>query len=367
MAFLVELAREITLTRGAELTLAYRNLVWVVPGFRKKQRADKARITSEVCVIFVVRRKGSIEAGDPQHLPRWLITFADRHGERKPYALPTDVQDAALYHGAGAHSDSAVWVKNGAWPPANGSFTCLVKLSHDGGEQTCILSAQHVLTPFADGESLQVAGGLSLLPLDGSGKQAVSPRLGISLSYGGILRGDERHDRPSFDVQLAAIDDENDIAVRQRTALRRLHDAQPWVRSITELLALDKDGWFHLITPDNHGSKPGRGAIRLTLGAMPTKPVGIPYQLAGDPIAVDKIVFHAELLCFNAVDSKVPVSGDSGSPIVAKRSDGTMTLVAMHIGGDGQGLSWAIPAWRLFDIDNWSQYPSGARIEPVDA
>ncbi|WP_296445499.1 hypothetical protein [Rhodoferax sp. UBA5149] len=35
--------------------------------------------------------------------------------------------------------------------------------------------------------------------------------------------------------------------------------------------------------------------------------------------------------------------------------------------GDGKGLSWAIPAWRLFDIDNWSHYPDGARIEPVDA
>lgn len=367
VAFIVELAQEIALTRGAELTLAYRNLIWVMPGFRKKQRAGRARVTSEVCVVFVVRHKGGVAAGDAQHLPGWLITFADHNGERKPYALPTDVQDAADYHGAKAHSDSAVWVKNGAWPPANGSFTCLVKVSHDSGGQICVLSAQHVLTPFADGDSLQIADGLSLLPLDGSGKQVASPRLGISLPYGGVLRGDERPDRPSFDVQLAAIDDENDKAVRQRAWLRRFHVAQPWIRSMAELLAVDKDGWFHLLTPDNHGSEPGRGAIRLTLGAMPTSPVGIPYRMAGDPIAVDKTVFHAELLRFDAVDSKVPVSGDSGSPIVARRAGGTMTLVAMHIGGDGQGLSWAIPAWRLFDIDNWWQYPAGARIEPVDA
>ena len=367
VAFLVELAREIALTRGAELTLGYRNLIWVVPGFRKKQSANRARVTSEVCVVFVVRRKGGLEIANPQHLPRWLITFADRDGKRKPYALPTDVQDAAHYYGARAHSDSAVWVKNGPWPPANGSFTCLVKISHDGATQTCVLSAQHVLTPFADGDSLQIASGLSLLPLDPSGKHITSPRLGVSLSYGGVLRGDERPDRPSFDVQLAAIEGENDADVRRRAGLRRLNGAQPWVRSMAELLALDKEGWFHLLTPDNHGSEQGRGAIRLTLGAMPTSPVGIPYKLAGDPVAVDKTVFHAGLLRFDAVDSKVPIPGDSGSPIVARRADDTMTLVAMHIGGDSRGLSWAIPAWRLFDIDNWSQYPTGARIEPVDA
>jgi hypothetical protein len=367
VVFLAALAREIALARGAELTLAYRNLVLVLPGFRKKLRAGRSRVTGEVCVVFVVRRKGGVEAGHPQHLPAWLITFADRNGVRRPYALPTDVQDAADYHGATAHSDSAVWVKNGDWPLVDGSFACLVRLCAAGAEQTCVMSAQHVLTPFADGDSLQVAGGLPLLPRDAQGNKASSPRLGVSLPYGGVLRGDERPDRPSFDVQLAALDDAAGAAVRLRAALRRLNAAQPWVHGTAELLALDKGGWFHLLTPDNHGSAPGRGAVRLTLGAMPPSAVGIEYKLAGDPKAVTRMVFHAELLRFDAVDSKVPVSGDSGSPIVVRREDGSMTLVAMHIGGDGQGLSWAIPAWRLFDLGNWWQFPAGARVEPVDA
>jgi hypothetical protein len=367
VAFLAGLAREIALTRGAELTLAYRNLVWVLPGFRKRQQAGRTRIDNLVCVVFVVKRKGGVAPGAEQHLPAWLLTFADREGERQVFALPTDVQDAADFHGAQVQSDSGVWVRNGDWPVANGSLTCLVSLREGAAQQTCILSAQHVLTPFADGDALQVRGGLALWPLDAAGKPADQPRLGTSLPHGGVLRGDERPDRPSFDVQLAAIAPGGDTAVQQRIALRRLHPARPWVRSLADLLVLDRDGWFHLLAPDNHASVRGRGAIRLTLGAMPPLSVPIPYPLAGEPQAARRNVFHAELLRFDATGAVIPLPGDSGSPIVFRHPDGTMTLVAMHIAGNGLGLSWAIPAWRLFDLQNWAQYPAGARIEPVDA
>jgi hypothetical protein len=257
-----------------------------------------------------------------------------------------------------------VWVKNGEWPPASGSFTCLVSLRHANGEQTCMMSAQHVLTPFADGDSLQLGAGLTVLPLATGGRRAASPLLAVSLPFGGVLRGDERPDRPSFDVQLAALEGDGG-EVRRRTALQRLDDAQPWVRTMDELLALDRDGWFHLLTPDNHETQPGRGALRMTLSAMPTTPVPIPYALAGDPKAQSRMIYHAELLRFDAMDSKLPIPGDSGSPIVVRRDDGSMTLVAMHIGGDGFGLSWAIPAWRLFDLANWSEFPDAAQVTPV--
>ncbi len=364
-AFLAALAREVALTRGPELTLAYRNLVSVMPGFRKKQGARGPRVTSDCCVLFIVRRKGDMDPDNPQHLPRWLVTFAEHDGVRKPFALPTDVQDAGSFHGARAHADSGVWVKNGKWLPASGSFTCLVSLRHAGGEQTCMLSAQHVLTPFADGDSLQVAAGLAVLPLAVGGGRATAPQLAGSLPFGGVLRGDERPDRPSFDVQLAALEGDGSEA-RMRTAVRRLDGGQPWVRSMDDLLQLDRDGWFHLLTPDNHQTQPGRGALRMTLSAMPTMPVPIPYTLAGNPKAQNRIVYHSELLRFDAVDSKLPIPGDSGSPIVVRRDNGSMTLVAMHIGGDGFGLSWAIPAWRLFNLANWSEYPAGAQLAPVD-
>ena len=361
---LATLAREVALTRGQELTLAYRNLVSVIPGFRKKQGARRARITSELCVVFVVRQKGNVADDHPQCLPRWLVTFADHEGVRKPFALPTDVQCAEDFRLARAHSASAVWVKNGDWPPASGNFACLVSLRHPGGTQTCMLSAQHVLTPFADGDALQVASGQAVLPVDDSGARASAPGLAHSLPFGGLLRGDQRPDRHSFDVQLAALDGDGSAA-RQRVALRRLHATQPWVRTMAELQQLNRDEWFYLLTPDNHQVLPNRGALRMTLSAMPVLPVPIPYALAGDSRAQNKMIYHAELLRFDAMDSKLPVPGDSGSPIVVRRDDGSMTLVAMHIGGDGLGLSWAIPAWRLFDLNNWSQYPAGAQVAPV--
>jgi hypothetical protein len=37
----------------------------------------------------------------------------------------------------------------------------------------------------------------------------------------------------------------------------------------------------------------------------------------------------------------------------------------MHIGGSA-GKSWAIPAWQIFDLENWLQYPAGARIELIE-
>ena len=62
-----------------------------------------------------------------------------------------------------------------------------------------------------------------------------------------------------------------------------------------------------------------------------------------------------------------PLPGDSGSPIVIRRSDGAMTLVGMHIGGDRAGLSWAIPAWQFFDLDFWRRYLADAQLRPVNA
>ena len=365
VAFLASLAREISLSRARELTLAYRSVVGVMPGFRRKRSKQGARTSSELCVVFIVRRKREVDPASAQYLPRWLITFAERDGLRQPFALPTDVQDAAEHHGATAHTDSAVWAQRDGWPSANGSFAALVTLRHAAGAQTCVLSAQHVLTPFPDGGALQIRAGLPVSPLDASGSQVDAPRLGTSLPIGGLLRDDERPDRPSFDVQLAALDPAGDTLLRQRTPLRGLNAAQPWVRRFEDLMLLDRDGWFHLLTPDNHATSPGRGAIRMTLAHMPPTPVGLDYDMGGGPVAQIRQVYHAELLGFTAVDSGKPIKGDSGSPIVVRRDDGTMTLVAMHIGG-GNGMSWAIPAWRLFDVSNWAQYPEGASVEPIE-
>ena len=78
-------------------------------------------------------------------------------------------------------------------------------------------------------------------------------------------------------------------------------------------------------------------------------------------------MFHAELIAFRATGLAKPLGSDSGSPIVVRHSDGTMTMAAMHIGGDDQGLSWAIPAGLLLNLSNWLQFPAGASQRPVNA
>lgn len=364
--FHAQLVREACETRAPELTLAYRNLVWMVPGFRQRERAGKLRLTGELCVVFVVRDKGSVASEAKEALPRWLTTYADRDGERQLFAIPTDVQDVTAFHQAAAHTRSGVWVHRGEWPDAGGSVTCLVQLDSPEGSQTCVLSAQHVLSPFADADSLLIDDGWPLLPLDASGGPVNTPDLGLTLPYGGVLRGDEREDRPSFDVQLARAD----AALRERVALRRFDVRTPFIRDLDTLLAVDalKPFAFQLLTPDNHVLG-ARGAIRLTLRVMApdSAVIGIPYVLSRKGEAIDATVFHAGLIAFTAQAGSSPLPGDSGSPIVIRRSDGAMTLVGMHIGGDGAGLSWAIPAWQLFDLDSWRRYPADAQLRPVNA
>ena len=50
--------------------------------------------------------------------------------------------------------------------------------------------------------------------------------------------------------------------------------------------------------------------------------------------------------------------------MVTLHADGSVTLAGLYIGGGGHA-AYAIPAWHLFDLNRWWQYPAGARIEPV--
>jgi len=104
------LARELCETRAPELTLAYKNLVWMAPGFRQVSRQGRPRLTNQVCALFVVRNKGSLVDGHPQMLPKALVVYAEYGGTRQVFAVPTDVQDASAFAGAIAQSNSGIWV-----------------------------------------------------------------------------------------------------------------------------------------------------------------------------------------------------------------------------------------------------------------
>ena len=157
-SFRMALVREIVATRAAELTLAYRNVVAVVAGYRTRCSADGTeQIHPDPCVIFMVRRKWS--PSDPedssQRLPRSLLTFGPDVTQpaggttRCSYSVPTDVQLATRHAGARTQASASVNVAD-KMPKfvLPGSLTCAVRLrGTDGSESRFALSAMHVLSP----------------------------------------------------------------------------------------------------------------------------------------------------------------------------------------------------------------------------
>jgi hypothetical protein len=266
--------------------------------------------------------------------------------------------------GATAHADSSIWVQRSPWPCVPGTFTCLVILEHGGDRRVCLLSAQHVLSPYADADGAGVDGGWPLYPCAADGTAQSSPTLGRTLAIGGLLQGDNSMNTLSFDAQLA----EPDERMIPLVPLRRFHPGHPWVKTPTELEELrDQDPrQFRLLTPDNCAVQ--RGAVPLEFVAMPAvdKVVSISYRLSRDGEAIQSNVRQNQLVVFKAESKTLARGGDSGAPVVVMHADGSMTLVAMHIAGNELGTTWAIPAWRLFDPSSWAVWPTGATIVPMD-
>ena len=265
---------------------------------------------------------------------------------------------------ARAHADSAIWVSRSDWPAIPGSFTCLVLLDRPGDRRVCLLSAQHVLSPYGDADGTDVDGGWPLLPCASTGTAIDAPTLGRTLAIGGLMQGDLRESPRNFDAQLA----EPDARMIPLIPLRRFHPTRPWVRSPVELETLKQQDadQFRLLTPDNAALP--RGAIPLRCVRLPAEDrvVDVTYLLSRDDRATESTVRHRQLVEFEATTEAMAMAGDSGGPVVVTHADGTMTLVAMHIAGNERGAAWAIPAWRLFDPACWAFWPSGATIRPMD-
>lgn len=365
-AFLMGLAHEIALTRHPELTRAYKTLVMVTAGFKKRSRAGIEVLTRSPCVVLVVRRKWTPEATDTahaQHLPRWLVTFADRDGQRQPFALPTDVQLETGFSNARAHARS-VWLAQPGFEWEHGAVALAVSLQSAQGQVACLLSAQHVFTPRPEVNSNGVQAGLAARPIDAAGQPASAPVLVTSLPYGGALRGDQDPLRPSLDLQLARIDDP--AAAGSAVGARQWWPDEPWVRTPARLLALAATRWFHLLVPENNPqAPPGRPPLRSQLDALLTQPHAIQYAMRQGGNRVQRWVYHDGLIKLQVKEPPFATGGDSGSAVVILQPNDKFTLVGLYIGGDGN-VAYAIPAWQLFDLDGyWSFFPAGARLTPM--
>lgn len=349
------LVREIALCRGAELTLAYRNLVMVAAGYKYKQRPDGGeRRLALPCVVLVVKAKWSASEdqqrrGDLQRLPSELLAFVTRaDGRRVLCAVPTDVRLDTHYSGAQAHTDRAVAVAGEA-----GTLTCAVELRQGSKRTRYLMSAQHVLSPQPVLDPAALAIGQTLLCV--AGRQAVPPVLGASANIGGRLR---RAPAMSLDVQLAEPDAAARSTLRQMLADLALSTQQPYVATYDDFGAL-MGGDLEILVPDNNPNAGGGGRASVMGRFDGFMPPAFSIEYGDPPVRIH----HFELLRLKLRTGRT-LGGDSGSPVVRWRDDGSATLVGMHIAG-ATGLSYVLPAWQLFDLASYWQAPAGASLRPI--
>lgn len=364
-SLLAVLAREVALTRGTEITLAYRNVILVTSGFKKSQRRGAHRLTNEPCVVFVVRRKWSAEktvAEHPQHLPRWLVAYAEHGGERKPFALATDVQHESAFFGARAHGVGGIWLEPQGAQRANGAIACAVEVRDAAGSERCLLSAQHVFSPEPDVDALRVAGGLEVLPLDGGGSPLNAPVIALTRPWGGVLRGEEDPELPSFDVQLARL--ENTAAASRIVGAPRLSATEPVVASYQRLVQLGAAQRLKLVVPRNRSDVAARAPLKARVDCLLERAFALFYDVRRGATRTEAWLYHEGLVKLEVEGPLVPLAGDSGSAVVIPNGDGSATLIGLYIGGKG-AAAYIIPAWELLDTRNYWSCPSGAHLLPI--
>jgi hypothetical protein len=365
LALKLELAREIAETRGAELTLAYRNVVMVASGFKQCTQAGEETLVRTPCVIFVVRRKwekSASDAADPQHLPYHLLAYATWKGRRLLVAVPTDVQIETRFAKAIAHSEHAICARPQAHADEYGTITAIVDVRVAGEVSRYGLTAMHVLSrDFA----VNGGGPEPRVPIEhakGEPQPDGERTIGESLAIGGRLVPGPAI---SLDAQLFKIDDEAEIVrMLQRMPLS---PSEPYINDparLNELVATDPPTTFEvLIAQNNPKDRKGRPRARLFASFMGWAPLAflVNYELPkGDTMPVH----HRELIRMQCIGG-MTVRGDSGSPVVAWIEEKRCALLGMHIAGDG-ALSYVLPAWYLFFPGSYSgTLPEDSEIVPV--
>nr|WP_315428181.1 hypothetical protein [uncultured Albidiferax sp.] len=334
------LAYEIALTRGAELTLAYRNVIMVFSGQRRRRYRGRERLQDESCVVFLVRKKWNRKdkklLKDAQALPNSLLTFVEWRGERMLVAVPTDVQTAEQHAAVRPQGQSAVCVRRQGHIDEYG--TVAVGLSN--GQRA--LSALHVLTPhFTSQGTLPVAN--SKVEFAAGRPQPLGPLLlGSSSAQGGRLVP-----APAISLDAQIIDVSNVALLGQMLASMRISSAEPYVASVMrfhQLRVSSPSLVIEILAPLNRmGEMQKRNRMFAAFSSIAPHSFSVPYR------ATDGIldVVHWELVELDVLGGQQTLGGDSGSAVVFWRPDGTATLIGMHVAGTGN-RSHVVPAWLLF-------------------
>lgn len=331
-----DLSREIVETREAELCLAYRNVVEVAFGYRKKRdRAGIAKVRREVCVIFIVREKWEGDSGDyePQRLPRELFTYAALNGQRVLFAVPTDVESAN--DSAAARPGSArrepVNVSQAEVPHGEtATLACALRRSEKPG-RTFALSCRHALS-LSLARNSRLATGLKVRVRTASG--AI---VGRSIAVRGPLRAE--HEGLSFDAQLLEVSDARALAEVFDGVTFDGPDA--YAKRFSDIPA---DYYVLVSRPQYSGNRNDRSAaVPLRKYKIRTN-FGLRYGGRVGGTVVHEVVIESAA----TASDLGPFLGDSGSPVTTRRNGGV--LLGMHFGGmAGGGVSYMLPAWRLLN------------------
>ena len=363
----MELAREIAETRGSELTLAFHNVVMVGYGYKRKSgRAGREQLRNIPCVIFFVRRKwkgAASERNRLQRLPSHLFVYATVAGRREICAVPTDVQKEARFHKVTVHSMAGLYAEDDPYFEY-GSAMCAVRLESNGVARIYLMSCRHVLSPRMEVGKPGVAASASLSRIVSSDPDQPGPSIGRSAKLGGAVY---RDGTPSFDVQLAQMDDLQWMPAALSEL--KLSAVRPFLASRQALDAVTATHNLLILVPKNHPNWLNRQRPPVVARVSSYMPASFPltYDVRVNGQETTTEVYHWQLVELQPLGSGRTERGDSGSPVVVTSPDGGYTLVGMHMAGDeGTGFAYMIPAWQLFDVVNYWKLPAGSSLRPVN-
>lgn len=313
--------REVVETRTAELVRAYRNVIDVSFGFRRRRsrRSGGYQIVRTPCVRFLVRRKwaGRTKEGPEGKIPERLFAYCRVGGERRLCAVPTDVEDARAF--AVTRPEAGKIEVTFGEVRVYGAIACGIQ--RGGYQQAFALSCRHVLS-LSDVCGREPTWGASVTV-----SAAAAPTfLGKTRAIAGTL---QEAPAPSFDAQLLEV-----------TSLDALRLALDGIRLSNYAVGYqDVPHRFSILTP--------RGDVEASL-------IDFKYDWATYTLRQIGYISHT-MLIMSAPDTPTQ-PGDSGSPVVSQAQDGM--LVGMHIAGvdngEGNRFAYMIPAWQLFDPENYN-------------
>ena len=324
------LLEELVELRSADLCRAYRNLVDVSIGYKRKtdRRTGKSTIGRVPCISFLVRRKwtANVKGESRQQLPTHLFMYSMVGRKRKLCAVITDVIDGRDYGNVGPQAKQ-ILVRHEGRPQSHGAtgvIACAVKKSKNS-TKLFALSCRHVLgISYSQGSSF-FFGEVTI--------RESGEIVGTTVGLRGVLRHNVRF---SLDSQACVVEGSS-AALWEALGNIKLSG---YARNNGQV---PDTYWIHVAN---------RAPVKARrVAPVPRVNFGLYYKNIGT-------VIHDQVIEGQAVTKP----GDSGAPCTTRSSGGL--LLGMHFAGPVslakrlpvKGSVFMIPSWHLMDR---SRYQGG--------